>query len=415
MKYNKNCLLVLRCNDERNLLDVEVQEVEDIYGIYLDKYKAEFARSENHVYTIEDFENIIHLFNELDTNILLINTKNFPKKHLERLDKEETNYFVFFDYLKDYINLVNANLEVPRVEIFNKICLDINADYNSKLDFSQYIKGFIEYCYYALERLCKISNFDCQYEKNKNDSNILYTSHRKKGFQKETPIEIEDNLTISIHTNFGYEKSSYLFVSMKYKNVDIIPTYLFNTTIPPKNKKKQIYIKDFKVDDKEWLNVLTFIKDILNLIISNKAQFINEYIIKDFNERLSFCENLIDNETIVINELRKYEKNRNLDIERLLFKSYKISHLYSIYNTFIKDDKNVITEDWEIRVEKLIEKIRTKLKIGLEIANDELIEKKNSKEIVENNQQSFFYSFITSYLESDLKKIAEYIEEFDKQ
>ena len=93
-------------------------------------------------------------------------------------------------------------------------------------------------------------------------------------------------------------------------NTDILglkkPLPIINNA-KPKNKKKQIYIKDFKVDDKEWLNVLTFIKDIVNMIISNNAQFKNEYIIKDFNERLLFCENLIDNETIVINELRKID------------------------------------------------------------------------------------------------------------
>ena len=74
-KINENCVLVLKCNDERNFLDVAVQEVEDIYGVYLKEYKIEFSRNENHVYTIDDFENIICFFNKVDSNILVKTNK----------------------------------------------------------------------------------------------------------------------------------------------------------------------------------------------------------------------------------------------------------------------------------------------------------------------------------------------------
>jgi large subunit ribosomal protein L3 len=56
-KINENCVLVLKCNDERNFLDVAVQEVEDIYGVYLKEYKIDSFNGEEvgSIISVESF------------------------------------------------------------------------------------------------------------------------------------------------------------------------------------------------------------------------------------------------------------------------------------------------------------------------------------------------------------------------
>lgn len=405
-KINENCVLVLKCNDERNFLDVAVQEVEDIYGVYLKEYKTEFSRNENHVYSIDDFENIIYFFNKVDSNILA-KTNKFNKQYAVKLDEAWGNNFAYIDYLKEYIDLVTQNPEISKIEIFNAICTAINKNYNPEINFSKYINGFIEYCYYSLEILCKISNLNHQTEKNKEDSTILFTSHRKKGFQKDNPIKVGEDLIINIDTNFAYGKNSYFVITVLYKNIEIISTALF------KEISTFNYYYNFKPDNSEWSNALDIVKNIANVYIQDTEYFNNELILKDFNERLSFCENLIDNETIEINNQRLFPKKINLNTERLLFKSYKISHLYSIYNTFIQSDKKIITKDWETRVEKLIEKLKDKLNTELEIINAELVEKEAFEKTIENKLNLLHYSFSNSNLKFDSKKISEYLEEFN--
>jgi hypothetical protein len=405
-KINENCVLVLKCNDERNSLDVAVQEVEDIYGVYLKEYKTEFSRNENHVYTIDDFENIIYFFNKVDSNILA-KTNKFNKQYAVKLDEAWGNNFAYIDYLKEYIDLVTKNPEISKIEIFNAICTAINKNYNPEINFSEYIKGFIEHCYYSLEILCKISNLNHQTEKNKEDSTILFTSYRKKGFKKDNLIKVGEDLIINIDTNFAYGKDSYFVITVLYKNIEIISTALF------KEISTFNYYYNFKPDNSEWSNALDIVKNIANVYIQDTEYFNNELIIKDFNERLSFCENLIDNETVEINNQRLFPKKINLNTERLLFKSYKISHLYSIYKTFIKSDKTILTKDWETRVEKLVEKLKGKLNAELEIINDELVEKEIFEKNIENKLDLLHYSLNNSNLKFDSKKISEYLEEFN--
>jgi len=405
-KINENCLLLLKCNDERNVLDVVVQEVEDIYGVYLKEYKTEFSRSDNHVYTIDDFENIIHFFNRIGFNIST-NTKKFNKEYAVKLSEAWGNNFPYIDYIKVYLDLVTKNPEISKIEIFNEICIAINNNYKPEINFSEYIKGFIDHCYYSLEILCKISNLNHQTEKNKEDSTILFTSHRKKGFQKDNPIRVGEDLIINIDTNFAYGKNSYFVITVLYKNIEIISTALF------KEISTFNYYYDFKPDNSEWSNALDIVKNIANVYIQDTEYFNNELILKDFDERLSFCEDLVDNETIEINNQRMFQKKIDLNIERLLFKSYKISHLYSIYNTFIKSDKNILTKDWETRVEKLIEKLKDKLNVELEIINAALVEKEAFEKTIENKLDSFHYSLSNSSLKTDSKKISEYLEEFN--
>jgi hypothetical protein len=278
-KINENCVLVLKCNDERNSFDVAVQEVEDIYGVYLKKYKTEFSRNENHVYTIDDFENIIYFFNKIDSNILA-KTNKFNKQYAVKLDEAWGNNFAYIDYLKKYIDLVTKNPEISRIQIFNAICTALNKNYNPEINFSGYIKGFIDHCYYSLEILCKISNLNHQTEKNKEDSTILFTSHRKKGFQKDNPIRVGEDLIINIDTNFAYGKDSYFVITVLYKNIEIISTTLF------KEISNFNYYYYFKPDNSEWSNALDIVKNIANVYIQDTEYFNNELIIKDFNERL---------------------------------------------------------------------------------------------------------------------------------
>lgn len=135
---------------------------------------------------------------------------------------------------------------------------------------------------------------------NRND--ILMYSKEDIGWSNFN-YNISNDLKISIATNFGYGSAAYFFLSVRYKDVDIIP-YSFIV------KYYKAYMADiirctrsYDASRGSWEAAFDFVVDIANQAHSNPEDFIKEYVMNEVQEMMTGLKSILDNPQNVQNRL----------------------------------------------------------------------------------------------------------------
>lgn len=125
-----------------------------------------------------------------------------------------------------------------------------------------------------------------------NTNNILMYSSENIGWTNFN-YNINNDFKIFIRTNFGYGNASYFNLTVKYKDLVVIP-YSFLVKYRYANAYDFIgYTRKYEVKRSSWELVFNFVVDTVNKAQDNPENFIKEFIIGEIKEMMSGLEHIV--------------------------------------------------------------------------------------------------------------------------
>ena len=163
-------------------------------------------------------------------------------------------------------------------------------------------KSFFSDC----EKWINTNELQVQSLKLDHQNDILMYSKENIGWNSYN-YKISDDLRISIATNFGYGSASYFCLSVKYKDLEIIPYSLIVK-----------YYKAFMVDiirctrqylpsRESWEAAFDFVVELTNQSKSNTDNFIREYVMNEVKEMMCGLKSILENPQTMMNNMIRFE------------------------------------------------------------------------------------------------------------
>ena len=118
------------------------------------------------------------------------------------------------------------------------------------------------------------------YEKAEDDSSIVSMSHRRRGWT-QAPFTLSKNLDVQFLTNFGFGRSSYFYVKLRFKEIDIIP--FSEWVIYRYINAHQImrYSQSYELENQEWKTAMEYVRDAINLCVEDEVGFVEKYVVTE--------------------------------------------------------------------------------------------------------------------------------------
>lgn len=240
------------------------------------------------------------------------------------------------------------------------------------------------------------------------DKNVKMLTKGKIGWT-DLSYQINDDIHFKVHTNFGFGWSSYFYMNLTYKGIDILPYSLFVRYYYADQLDIRRYTRRYGVDEKCWDYAFLCVEDIANMAINDEEIFVKKFVMNEVQEMLSRLRNIFANprqyfNTRIAHKNEQSESHylgiRNMDSEdKKLYAAYpneiinvfqaekiagsldfleKLSELKPIYSQV----QNVIDE-----IKELGEKFLPQLESNIEGINKD-IEKLQAKEDILSEQIS---------------------------
>ena len=288
-----------------------------------------------------------------------------------------------------------------------------------------YYKGkFISY----VERWLNAYDYYQTLDKIKNNDNIKVWSSEAIGWTTFKYI-INNDLNVYVSTNFAYGWSSYFHLSLKYKDLLVIPytdvIHYYHANVVEFRRCTRSYV----VDRKSWKYLFEYLEKASNLMISNPNEFVRKYIVCEIDGALRDLEamqrDVRDNKWGIANRFT-IKRNTPLvsgwDMTEVEEKDYLVYHtemdfLFVIEK--IKAVKDVLLDDLnrlkfvydkvdeiEKRIERIVNSIYPKVEKKVDNLSSELIRKEKEKLNIETK---------ISELKNEFKPIQEKYEEYVRQ
>lgn len=271
-----------------------------------------------------------------DLKMNIINMYNNPNRTLLDLQTEFSRFFTNREYYHvclpytynssyvdgigtpqtktydEYQNLLAAQKKLIEEEYNGLIkkygnILGEKEDYiNNKLE--EYKKELKRpYCN-ECTRFIDAYNFNQTYELIKRRENTKMLSTEDIGWTTYE-YKVNDDVVITVHTNFGYGFASYFFLEMKYKGIQILPytayIYYYNANVVEIKR----HTRQYSTSDRDsWNLALSFVVEAANLAKNNSQEFINKWI---FNEVKEMYEGLVNYMNNPDTELQNFINNGN--------------------------------------------------------------------------------------------------------
>jgi hypothetical protein len=362
-------------------------------------------------------------------------------KFIKEINSSKKRIFEVFEYRK--------KKEKEKAETnFEEKLEKLEKEKKQKLEKQK--KGIIE----TIKLYFNAYDIEIAYDEAEKVPNMLAYSHRYGGWSdkiKRRKIIFEHNITENlkqiIDTNFGYGSTSYFFVTLIYKGVEIIPfsewiDYRYAEFSQIKTYTRKFYFRHspffydgemkyrVKIENENWFYALEFTKKAANISRSNEDEFIEKYIIKECEKMVAGLENIyegeefdfLDDKEIKEKAERKILKRSDFNgFELISFETEKIIGALDFIDKIIEYNSIVPTQKYVSRIidlcEKFIPKVHRELKkqkSELKQIKEEynifikkhnlLLEKKNSYQQKKNENK---YQFELKYKEeyADFEKI----------
>lgn len=142
-------------------------------------------------------------------------------------------------------------------------------------------------------------------------------SHEKIGW-KEILYKISKDLDIKVMTNFGYGASSYFFVNVRYKGIDLLPYSQLVRYYYARMADIIAYTRSYNTERESWQVALDFVADIGNRAQQGDSSFAHDWLEHEITEMLEGLNYIQQNPKVVIEDV----KNRKIESDGL----------YSVHN-----------------------------------------------------------------------------------
>lgn len=189
-------------------------------------------------------------------------------------------------------------------------------------------------------------NYTLKLQEIQNDNEVVMSSHDKRGW-KIVNYVVNDVITISMKTNFGYGRSSYFFCNLKYKDINILPYSAVVDYCYVKWSDFIRYTRQYEADRGNWKHVFKFVVETANLAKTDTDKFIQKWIVNELAIMIDGLRNLVENPN---NVLKKYFKEKGEKIFIGFYTKVRNCSDDDIYEYEILPDEKSIA----IKAEKIV-------------------------------------------------------------
>lgn len=134
-------------------------------------------------------------------------------------------------------------------------------------------------------RYIEAADFTATSSRLKKQPAIRMMSHEKIGWKK-IQYKISDDLDITVLTNFGYGSSSYFFVNVCYKGIDLLPYSQLVRYYYAQMADIIAYTRSYNTERESWLVALDFVADIGNRTQQGDSSFAHNWLEHEITEML---------------------------------------------------------------------------------------------------------------------------------
>lgn len=294
---------------------------------------------------IDKTKQIVVVLKEMEEFDEVLNLQEFVRS-FDLLEDESYSYCWPNEYTKTYIR----NAEFPQIdeekyqEKINDIEKSITEDYKNqfgenivKKELDLQTKIFEQQCEYKKEKLNQYRDDLRRYLYARCYHNTLSQIKEKVLMYSSDVIgwyrpnyKIADDILISLSTNFCYGSSSYFYVILKYKGINIIPysdlvNYYYSSMMD--NVR---YTREYRPLRSNWEHALSFVKEIADMITESNSVFEKKWIIDEVEKMMRGLSDVANNinqyyerqvkkaetERDKQNTIIKYRNITKLEIER---------------------------------------------------------------------------------------------------
>lgn len=275
-------------------------------------------------------------------------------------------------YNDSYIRGINYPQEITHDEYQEKI-----RDYDNKLHKMRYyqmtskeilqfmetelinFKKELKVNYYKeCEKFIDAYNFNKTTELIKERENSVMFSTEDIGWTTyEYPVN--DDVKITIKTNFGYGYVSYFFLNMQYKGVNILPYTAYINYYNANVVEIMRYTRQYSTNERDSWNVaLNFVVETANLAKNNANEFINKWIINEVKEMYEGLENFIRNPDT---QLQRFidQKRQSINGFCHMVTDTKWSDLENMYKLYADEMSTVFKAEKITGALSFLEKLKT--------------------------------------------------------
>jgi hypothetical protein len=376
-KINEEVLCILKfATTNSKLLEVgyvnlEGEDLEKKFALFFEKYQSLIYSSE------EVCNKATEEFLLKEEAILLkayrSHCRNVGNAYTQ-LDELDMKMYIEAENLKEN-NYKNA-LEDPRGKNIEEI--EKNRE-DAKIELRKYLLSDLKHHLLAY----RLSETYQKMKQEINNKNIVAYSHREIGW-REFSFKASEIFKFKFSTNFGYGSSSYFFLAMTYKDIEIIPYSHWVIYRFAGYKEVFRYSQKYRLRNSEWFDAMKYTQEAYNLSVTNPAQFISIYIIKQCEIMVDGLEKYLTEDIFTLyNERGEYDyKSKKypeirLEIKEnkrslLEFRAEKIAGALRFIHSIASFKDIEKMPSFIVRIEKCNNELLPKLQKELEILSHEL-------------------------------------------
>ncbi len=212
------------------------------------------------------------------------------------------------------------------------------TDYPSVIDVAEYFSNIRNWYYPRMpeamaknqikndefdkyERYINVYNFSQTLNRVKKESSIKMYSSDDIGWT-EFRYKLNDDIVITLKSNFGYGSASYFFVNIRYKEIDLLP-YSHCVKYYHANIIDLVrYTRQYYPERSRWNHALNFVVDAANQASRDPEAFERQWIFNEVQEMLSGLKSIME------------RPKENIENSMEMTNNYGYS---TIYNTDDKD------------------------------------------------------------------------------
>lgn len=264
-------------------------------------------------------------------NHTIYDMQNQMTMHFSNNDRKAISFLSPYSYYSSYVEPVTF----PHIYTYNEFCelkdeirASVLKSYDSTLQF--YLKQYGESKYeeiladyiqretsnrkYAYYKKC-IHYIDAYYYKKalqecKNQPDLKMYSEESIGWRRYEYV-VNSDIVMFVDTNFGYGNSSYFHISLRYKDIDILPYSFVVNYFYADIREIRKCTRNYKAEAENWNFAFNFVEEAVNLATTDQVKFCEEFVRNEINAMMSGLESLVSSPRDYVNKFTTMKNKEN--------------------------------------------------------------------------------------------------------
>lgn len=191
------------------------------------------------------------------------------------------------EYTKKYEDRF-ASLKAENLQEYNaKVKESVESDMED--DSKRCKENFYRVC----TRFCQAFSYASLLRELRSDPDVKMWSTDTVGWTNLS-YQITDDIRIDIHTNFGYGWSSYFYLGLTYKDIDILPYSMFVKYYYADRRDIARYTRLYDTDRNSWDYAFDYVETVAGKAAEGDDLFAKEYVMNEVQEMLSRLKDILD-------------------------------------------------------------------------------------------------------------------------